>query len=214
MNYTEATVCQLSELSDGQMKEVKVGTTDVLIAKTNGEFFATYAKCTHYQAPLAKGILHDGKLTCPWHNACFDLRSGHRLEAPALNALPTYAVRVDGERVIVRVPDTGDDAALNPMSKAEHADSTEIYVVVGGGGAAAFAVEAMRQGGFTGQIVMVSAEADGPYDRPNCSKDYLQGKAPDEWMPLRDADFYKKHGIVLKMGQAVTALNAAEKTIG
>ncbi len=213
MNYTEAIVCQVNELSDGQMKEVKVGETDVLIARTDGEFFATHAKCTHYQAPLAKGVLHDGKITCPWHNACFDLRSGHRLEAPALNALPTYPVRIDGENVIVRVPDTGDDAVLNPMATADDGSSTETYVVVGGGGAAAFAVEAMRQGGFAGRIVMVSAETTVPYDRPNCSKDYLQGKAPDEWMPLRDDAFYREHRIELRTGQPVTAVDAAAKTI-
>lgn len=148
MKYTEAIICQINELADGQMKEAKVGETDVLIAKTGGEFFATHAKCTHYQAPLAKGVLHEGKITCPWHNACFDLRTGHRLEAPALNALPVYDVRIDGDDVLVRVPEAGDDAVMNPLVKADDADSTETYVVVGGGGAAAFAVEAMREGGF------------------------------------------------------------------
>ncbi|MBC8153181.1 MAG: FAD-dependent oxidoreductase [Bacteroidetes bacterium] len=213
MKYTEATVCQVSDLQDGQMKEVKVGETDVLIAKSDGEFFATHAKCTHYQAPLATGILHNGRITCPWHNACFDLRSGHRLEAPALNALPAYAVRIEGANVLVRVPDTADDAVLNPMVKADNAGNAETYVVVGGGGAAAFAAEALRQGGFAGRIVLISAETDLPYDRPNCSKDYLQGEAPDEWMPLRDENFYRDYGIELRKGQAVASLNATTKAI-
>ncbi len=208
---SETPVCSIDDLADGEMKQVKVGEHDVLLARTDGQFYALYPNCTHYQAPLAKGILHGHRLVCPWHNACFDIRTGHRLEAPALNALPTYKVRVDGEQVFVTVT-TDADAVENPMV-APDPDNAETYVIVGGGGAGEFAAEAMREGGFTGKIVMLTASEETPYDRPNCSKDYLQDKAPDEWMPLRAADFYQDHSIEVRTGQRVVSLDAAIKTI-
>ena len=207
----ETPVCRINDLADGEMKQVKVGEHDVLLARTDGQFYALYPKCTHYQAPLAKGILHGHTLVCPWHNACFDVRTGHRLEAPALNALPTYIVRVADDQVFVTVT-TNVDAVENPMV-APDPNNTETYVIVGGGDAGEFAAEAMREGGFTGKITMLTASTETPYDRPNCSKNYLQGEAPDDWMPLRAADFYQEHGIEIRTGQRVVSLDAATKTI-
>ena len=68
-------------------------------------------------------------------------------------------------------------------------------------------------GGHCGKIVMLTESQEGPYDRPNCSKDYLQGKAPDEWMPLRSEEFYQDYGIEIRTGQHVTALDSVEKRI-
>ena len=208
---SETPVCRIDDLADGEMKQVKVGEQDVLLARTDGQFYALYPKCTHYQAPLVKGILHGHRLICPWHNACFDVRTGHRLEAPALNALPTYTVRIDDEQVFVQIT-TDKDAVENPMVAPDPANA-ETFVIVGGGGAAEFAAEGMREGGVTGKIVMLTASSETPYDRPNCSKNYLQGEAPDEWMPLRAADFYQAHGIDVRTSQRVVSLDAATKTI-
>ena len=69
--------------------------------------------------------------------------------------------------------------------------------MVGGGAAGAAAVEALRQHGFGGRIVLVSREEQRPYDRPNLSKDYLAGTAGADWLPLRPASFYERHGIEL-----------------
>lgn len=210
-DYTEAPVCHVDDLADGELKEVRVGDTDVLLARADGHFFALYHKCTHYQAPLVKGVLNGHRLVCPWHNACFDIRNGHRLEAPALNGLPTYEVRVENDQVFVRLT-TDKESLENPMSTPDEANP-ETYVIIGSGGAGAFAAEGMREGGFTGKIVMITASNEVPYDRPNCSKDYLQGKAPDEWMPLRSEEFYKDYGIEIRTGQYVTSLDSANKRI-
>lgn len=209
--YTEAAVCRVDDLADGQLKEVRVGDTDVLLARADGQFYALFPKCSHYQAPLAKGVLNGHRLICPWHNACFDIRNGHRLEAPALNGLPTHEVRVEDDLVYVRLT-TSEESMTNPMAAPDEANQ-QTYVIVGSGGAAAFAAEALREGGFTGRIVMLTDSQEGPYDRPNCSKDYLQGEAPDEWMPLRPADFYQSYGIDLRTGQRVVSLNPATKQI-
>ncbi|GAB3892209.1 FAD-dependent oxidoreductase [Spirosoma agri] len=210
-DYTEAAVCHVDDLVDGQLKEVRVGDTDVLLARADGQYYALHPKCTHYQAPLAMGLLHGNRLVCPWHNACFDVRDGHRLEAPALNGLPTHEVRIEGDQVFVRLT-TYKESLENPMVAPDEANAT-VYTIVGGGGAGAFAAEAMREAGFTGKIVMLTESQEGPYDRPNCSKDYLQGKAPDEWMPLRTDEFYKNYGIEVRTGQHVTSLDPTTKQI-
>jgi NADPH-dependent 2,4-dienoyl-CoA reductase/sulfur reductase-like enzyme/nitrite reductase/ring-hydroxylating ferredoxin subunit len=210
-DYTEAAVCRVDDLVDGQLKEVRVGDTDVLLARADGQFYALHPKCAHYQAPLAKGLLNGHRLICPWHNACYDVRNGHRLEAPALNGLPTHEVRIEGGQVFVRLT-TEKESLENPMVAPDTA-SDQTYVIVGGGGAGAFAVEGLREGGFTGKIVMLTASQEAPYDRPNCSKDYLQGKAPDEWMPLRSDEFYKDYGIDIRTNQHVTSLDPATRQI-
>lgn len=210
-DYTEAAVCHVDDLVDGQLKEVRVGDTDVLLARANGQFYALYPKCAHYQAPLVKGLLNGYRLVCPWHNACFDVRNGHRLEAPALNGLPTHEVRIENDQVFVRLT-TDKESLENPMAAPDDGNP-ETCVVVGGGGAAAFAAEGLREGGFTGRIVLLTESPDAPYDRPNCSKDYLQGKAPDEWMPLRTDDFYQDYGIEIRTDQRVVSIDSAARTI-
>lgn len=210
-DYTEAPVCHINDLADGEMKEVHVGDTDVLLVRAGGQFYALHPQCTHYHAPLAKGVLNGNRLVCPWHNACFDIRNGQRLEAPALSGLPTHEVRIDNDQVFVRLT-TNQETQDNPMSAPDEANE-ETYVIVGSGGAGAFAAEAMRQGGFTGKILMLTASSQVPYDRPNCSKEYLQDEAPDEWMPLRPDEFYENYGIEVRTGQQVTKLNPTGKRI-
>lgn len=210
-DYTEAAVCHVDDLLDGELKEVRVGDTDVLLARADGQYYALHPQCSHYQGPLVKGVLNGYRLVCPWHNACFDVRNGHRLEAPALNGLPTHEVRIESNQVYVRLT-TNKKSMENPMAAPDESNS-ETYVIIGSGGAGAFAAEGMREGGFTGKIVMLTESSEAPYDRPNCSKDYLQGKAPDEWMPLRPEEFYKDYGIEIRTGQRVMALDPAAKRI-
>ncbi|GAB3952469.1 FAD-dependent oxidoreductase [Spirosoma harenae] len=210
-DYTEASVCRVDDMADGEMKQVRVGDTDVLLAKVDGQFHALHPHCSHYHGPLVEGVLHGHRLICPWHNACFDIRDGHRLEAPALNGLPTHEVRVENEQVFVRLT-TNKESLENPMSAPEETN-TDTYVIIGSGGAAAFAAEAMREGGFAGKILMLTESSQSPYDRPNCSKEYLSDEAPDEWMPLRTEEFYKDYGIEIRTGQQVKSLDPAIKQI-
>jgi NADPH-dependent 2,4-dienoyl-CoA reductase/sulfur reductase-like enzyme/nitrite reductase/ring-hydroxylating ferredoxin subunit len=210
MYYTEYPAGRLDDLADGQLKKVKAGETDVLLARRDDEVFALGATCTHYGAPLEKGLLHGSRITCPWHHACFDLRTGKRLEAPALDGLPRYEVRLDDGQIYVSIPDETTDRVPNPYASAQ-SEPRETYLIVGGGAAAAFAIEALREEGYEGRILLVSADDRGPYDRTNCSKEYLQGEAPDEWMPLRDEAFYHRLGVEIKLNRRVRTFNAAEK---
>lgn len=183
-DYTEAAVCGVDDLTDGQMKDVRVGDTDVLLARVDGQYYALYPKCAHYQAPLQKGILNGNRLICPWHNACFDVRNGQRLEAPSLNGLTTHEVRIEGDQVFVRLT-TDKQSITNPLVSPDETNP-ETCVIVGSGGAGAFGIEGLREGGFTGRIIMLTTSQQAPYDRPNCSKNYLR--------KLRRRDSYQSAG--------------------
>jgi NADPH-dependent 2,4-dienoyl-CoA reductase/sulfur reductase-like enzyme/nitrite reductase/ring-hydroxylating ferredoxin subunit len=163
----------------------------VIVVRRGDELFAVGASCTHYGGPLAEGLVHGETVRCPWHHACFDLRTGAALRAPALNPIACYAVdRVPGGR-------DGDTARVGarlgepPRGKPRVSKSTlDSVLIVGAGAAGAAAAETLRREGFDGAVTLVGAEPPGPVDRPNLSKDYLAGNAPEEWIPLRDAAFY------------------------
>ncbi len=87
------------------------------------------------------------------------------------------------------------------------------YVIIGGGAAGYAAAQALREADFRGKITIVTQENRTPYDRPNLSKDYLQGTAEEEWMPLRSDDFYKEYGIEFMFDKKVNHINIKEKKI-
>jgi apoptosis-inducing factor 3 len=178
----------------------------VLLARVGDEIVAIGGTCTHYSGPLAEGLRVGDTIRCPWHHACFDLRSGNALRAPALNPVPRWKVEREGDRVFVR--EKIEDAPATPTSSG-----SGTIVIIGGGAAGHAAAEMLRREGFGGRVVMVSADAAPPVDRPNLSKDYLAGNAPEEWIPLRPPEFYDEHRIELMLNSTVTAINAAKKTI-
>src|SRR6185369_9202637 len=73
--------------------------------------------------------------------------------------------------------------------------------------------EMLRREGYEGKIVMLSADPAPPVDRPNLSKDYLAGTAPEEWIPLRPPEFYAEHRIDLRLGTPVTAIDTKRKQV-
>jgi NADPH-dependent 2,4-dienoyl-CoA reductase/sulfur reductase-like enzyme len=98
-------------------------------------------------------------------------------------------------------------------SAAGAAGSAERVVIVGGGAAGFAAAEMLRREGFAGALTLLSADADAPYDRPNCSKDYLAGNAPEDWMPLRPAEFYKDEAIDLRLGTEVKGIDTTARRV-
>lgn len=194
MTYTEEVVAQRDDLTNGEMKQVIVGETDVLLVRHRDQFFALHAYCSHYGAPLADGALSDGRIVCPWHHACYDASSGDQLEPPGLDALESYHVTLEGDDIVVRVPDEAQGHRIADMRRRVEGDR-RTFIVLGGGAAGQYAAEALRAEGFEGRLMMITSESETPYDRPNCSKEYLMGEAPDEWMFLRGAEFYDTYDI-------------------
>src|SRR3977135_1631760 len=79
-----------------------VGDQDVLLVRSGPEIFAIDAHCSHYHGPLAEGLVVGDSIRCPWHPACFDLRSGEASRAPALSPLAVWQVEHEGGRIFVR----------------------------------------------------------------------------------------------------------------
>ena len=201
------------DLKDGQMRAVKAGETEILLVRTEGEYSALGAHCTHYGAPLVDGVLSGTRIICPWHHACFHARSGDLVEPPALDALPRFDVRVENGRLLVAVGEAPDDRRVPEMTLPTPEADGRVFAILGAGAAGYAAAQTLREDGFGGRIVLVTREGRLPYDRPNLSKDYLNGHAEPEWMPLRPDEFYTTYGIEVLRGRGVVSLAAATRTV-
>src|SRR5687767_8400234 len=91
----------LESVPDGSMVAGHAHGEAVLLARSSDELFAVGALCSHYGAPLADGLLVDGTVRCPWHHACFSLRTGEALRAPALDGLASWRVELQDGKVRV-----------------------------------------------------------------------------------------------------------------
>lgn len=182
-----------------------VGNAAVVVVRQGGEFFAVGAKCTHYKGPLAEGLVVGKTIRCPWHHACFHLETG-RADPPALDPVPRWRVDRQNGRVVVkdRLPDA------EPPNRT---DDPGPMVIVGGGAAGMAAALTLRAEGYRGRITMISADKDAPYDRPNLSKDYLAGSAPEDWMPLREDQFFKDASIDLILDTKVARLDTGRRRV-
>jgi NADPH-dependent 2,4-dienoyl-CoA reductase/sulfur reductase-like enzyme/nitrite reductase/ring-hydroxylating ferredoxin subunit len=212
MKETKA-AAKLSEIKSGEMKEVTVGETKVLLARVEDKCYAIAANCTHYGAPLAEGALVGDRIICPWHHACFHAATGDLEDPPALDALPNFPVRIEGDDVFVDLPVEPSDRRVPSMARPDAKADNRVFAILGAGAAGYTAAQTLREDGFKGRIVMISREDRLPYDRPNLSKDYLQGHAQPEWMPLRPSEFFIEHGIELIQGRDVASVNAADKSL-
>jgi NADPH-dependent 2,4-dienoyl-CoA reductase/sulfur reductase-like enzyme/nitrite reductase/ring-hydroxylating ferredoxin subunit len=183
-----------NSIADGESLLGHAGGEPVMVARVGDDYFAVAAKCTHYGGPLNEGVIVGDTVRCPWHHACFNLRTGEALRAPALNPIACWEVERRGNKVVVTTKHE-----RNPLAPAEPrrlpANVPKRVVIVGGGAAGAAAAEMLRRSGFEGSITIVDDDESSPYDRPNLSKDYLAGNAPEEWIPLRPDGFYAEHKI-------------------
>jgi len=200
----------LAQLADDGMVAGHVGDEEVLLIRRGREAFAVGAQCTHYHAPLADGLVVDDTVRCPWHHACFDLRTGEALRAPALSPIDCWSVELRDGKIFVG----GKKAPATPQPRSATGASAPDKIVIVGGGAAAFAAaEMLRRHQYRGGIVMLSDEDAAPIDRPNLSKDYLAGNAPEDWMPLRAESFYPDSGIDLRLKAHVAGIDTRAREV-
>src|SRR4029077_5561444 len=192
--------CKIDQLADGKMLLGHAFGEQVLVASCDNKLFAIGATCTHYGGPLTEGLMVGCTVRCPWHHARFDLRTGEAIAAPALNNVARYKIERRGEQFFV----TGK---IDEKPTRKPKSSPASVVIVGGGAAGNAAAEMLRREGYDGPVTMITADESLPYDRPNLSKDYLAGTAPEEWIPLRAPDFYREQKIDTLIKTSVMTIN-------
>ena len=198
----------IANLSDGAMVAGHVGDDEVVLARSGDEYFAVGARCTHYRGRLARGLIVGDTVRCPLHHACFSLRTGDALRAPAFDPISRWRVEVAGNTAFVREKLTGAPAAEAPSA------APESILIIGGGAAGSAAADMIRREGFTGPVTIISADVDLPVDRPNLSKDYLAGDAQDDWLPIWSKDQYVERNIELVLGRRATTLDPKTRKVG
>ena len=218
-----------NDVADGAMVLGHANGEAVLIARRGDELFAIGATCTHYGGPLGEGLLVQDTVRCPWHHACFSLRTGEPVGAPALNPVACWRVERVSDRLRVtekleRDPLAPSDEVRRGVTRtraAAHAKRTtapstqppEDITIVGAGAAGNAAAEMLRRLGYAGRLTMIDPDPGAPYDRPNLSKDYLAGNAPEEWIPLRPQGFHAAHDIDLVHNVQVSALDLPKREV-
>ena len=175
-----------------------VGDDEVMLARQGGKLFAVSAHCTHYHGPLAEGLLVGETVRCPWHHARFSLQTGEAVAAPALSPLTCWQIEERDGTIVVK----NKKAAVRAKDRAWRA---------GASSSSAEAPPVLRRRRFCGAVAstavssMLSNDTAAPVDRPNLSKDYLAGSAPEDWVPLRGDDWYAENKIDLNLKTEVTA---------
>jgi NADPH-dependent 2,4-dienoyl-CoA reductase/sulfur reductase-like enzyme/nitrite reductase/ring-hydroxylating ferredoxin subunit len=200
----------VADLTNGIL-QAHVGDEDVLIVKRDSEIFAIGAHCTHYHGPLAEGLIVGDTVRCAWHHACFDLRTGEAIRAPALDPVARWRVEQSGDTIFVR-----EKLAPPAPTRASSEDLRvwpESVVIIGGGAAGLAAADMLRREGYPRPLAILSGEDAPPCDRPNLSKDYLAGKAPEDWIPLRPPEYYLDRDIELVLNTRVSALDPDARTV-
>jgi apoptosis-inducing factor 3 len=199
---------EIRDIADGAIVPGRVDSEEAILVRRGEEFFAVGAQCTHYHGALAAGLAVGDTIRCPLHHACFSLRSGAALRAPALDPVACWRVERAGSKVFVR------ERKPEPKPAAPTAGNLPASVTIIGGGAAGLAAaDRLRREGYPGRISMISADSAAPYDRPNLSKDFLMGTAPAEWMPLRSAEDYSERKIELLLNSRVQSLDLKQRSV-
>ncbi|HEX3914240.1 MAG TPA: FAD-dependent oxidoreductase [Steroidobacteraceae bacterium] len=202
----------IRDIPDGAIVSGQVDGDAAVLVRRGEEFFAVGAECTHYHGALAAGLAVGDTIRCPLHHACFSLRTGAALRAPALDPIACWRVERSGSMIAVRerLPEPKPPAVAGSRTGETMPGSVTI---LGGGAAGLAAADVLRREGYANRITLVSADRDAPYDRPNLSKDFLMGTAPAEWMPLRPPEYYTERKIDVLLGSRAESLDLKERSL-
>jgi NADPH-dependent 2,4-dienoyl-CoA reductase/sulfur reductase-like enzyme/nitrite reductase/ring-hydroxylating ferredoxin subunit len=199
---------EISQLSNESITSGHVSGQDAILVRQKDDYFILGAFCSHYHAPIQDGLVVDNEIRCPWHHARFDLKTGAAICAPAFDALRAWRVEIIDGKAFAR-------ERLQPVQerRLDLEDKIKTIVIIGAGAAGFSAAFTLRAEGYQGNIEMLCADPSPPYDRPNLSKDYLSGDAPEDWLPLRPHEWYQDNNIILRPGILVEKLYPSSKKI-
>ena len=198
----------IAEVPDGGVLAGHAAGKPVLLTRQGAEWFAVGAVCSHYSGPLPEGLVVGDTVRCPWHHACFSLRTGEALRPPALNDVSCWRVEQQGDKVYV----TGKAPKPERPARRSSGDPDSI-VIIGAGAAGDSAAETLRRDGYEGRLTLYDSDPDSPYDRPNLSKDYLAGTASEDWIPLHPQEFYRDREIDIIRDRRVLAIEPGTRQL-
>mgnify|MGYP006286756681 CR=1 FL=1 len=204
-DYEKIDLGKSGDYEEGSLHGIEFGEGLILVTKTQKGLCVCGGECPHYGAPLHEGTLEGTTLTCPWHNARFDVESGKVLDPPALDDLETYRVEGDEELTL-----TGK---TEPRIPRPGSLSEKRFVLVGAGASANAAAEMLRREGFDGHITLLTSEKDKPYDRTILSKGLISGAMPEKLLPLRGDRFYEELKIDIQTGLTAVEVDGANRTV-
>ena len=96
-------VAQTSDLAPGQGKEVQVDGCVIALFNVDGAYYALEGICNHAGAPLCDGLIDGDLISCPWHFAQFNVKTGAMVTPPATGDLRVFPVKVEGSSILVEV---------------------------------------------------------------------------------------------------------------
>jgi NADPH-dependent 2,4-dienoyl-CoA reductase/sulfur reductase-like enzyme/nitrite reductase/ring-hydroxylating ferredoxin subunit len=197
----------LSAIPEGTMSTGTWRGMPIIVANSQGHYCALSATCTHMGAPLNQGILADGEVHCPWHHARFSLATGAAVGAPAFSPLLRFDTVVRDGRLFVTEP-------VPPPPRSGRVDASRVVIVGAGAGGHACA-EWLARAGFAGSVTVLSDDADPPYDRTVCSKQYLIGMKSRAESLLDEVQIYGRESgnTTLRLGCKVHALDIEGKSL-
>ena len=216
---------EASSVGAGEMIAGHAFGEPVLLAHVEPNWFAVGAKCTHYGGPLVEGVLVGETVRCPWHHACFELRNGAASHAPALNDLPCYDVLLENDIVRITQKRTGGHlhgsgrrprgsrAPEKVIVEPSPITGPSSVLIIGAGAAGNACAEMLRREGYRGPVTLVDGDRDAPYDRPNLSKDFLAGSAPEDWLPLHPKEFFETQRLEILSGVTAQKIDAKARTV-
>ena len=195
-----------ADLHDDTPVAGSFGSEDVIVVRHGGKVCAFAGKCTHQGAPLETGMVIDGTVRCPWHHARFSLDDGEAVAAPAFAPLERFTVVEEDGVVTV----TGKDAR-SPATPS--VPSIGKVVIVGGGAAGRACADMLARSGLGGDVTILSDDADAPYDRTACSKDYLAGDAERDDTTLPEPGLGRGPAARIRTGTAVASIDVEGRAV-
>jgi NADPH-dependent 2,4-dienoyl-CoA reductase/sulfur reductase-like enzyme/nitrite reductase/ring-hydroxylating ferredoxin subunit len=202
-------VARKEDLKEGIPYPVTVDKAKIFLILLEDAIHALRCRCPHYGAPLNEGLISGGHVTCPWHHARFEITTGKLTMPPSLDDLRRYQVKIENGDVYIGGPEPAIPADRRVASGVDG----RVFTILGAGAAGNAAAEMLRREGFSGRILLITAENRLPYDRPNLSKGFLTGEASADWLPLRSEKFYEERNIELLRGRQVTKLKPADRLL-
>ncbi|GCC23662.1 hypothetical protein chiPu_0002060 [Chiloscyllium punctatum] len=207
----EKEVCLASEMQDNEMREIEINNHKLLLIKANGEFSTIGHLCTHYGSQLVNGVLSRGRVRCPRHGACFNIKTGDIEEFPCVDGLQCYKTEVQDGKVIIFTTTSALDINKRTQNMVTRSlVNKDVILLIGGGPASLICAETLRQEGYRGRIIIATKEMHLPYDRPKLSKTL---DIDIEHILLRKPEFYSTYGIEVLINKEATSVNTKKRKV-